>query len=125
MNVNYENTNLKREKKEKKRTIHRFAQWNHTGETVPKQFQDSWVALLKVLTNIPILIIMLTIILILPFSILIILPLNNLITILIPHSRILDIAYQELLPYKSCNIVDIGAHGGDTTLPLALVARFP
>jgi len=54
----------------------RFAQWNHTGETVPKQFQDSWVALLK-----------------------------------------------ELLPYKSCNIVDIGAHGGDTTLPLALVAR--
>ena len=104
---------LKKGKKETKRTIHRFAQWNHTGETVPKQFQDSWVALLKVLTNIPILIIMLTIILIL------------LITILIPHSRILDIAYQELLPYKSCNIVDIGAHGGDTTLPLAVVARFP
>ena len=41
-----------------------------------------------------------------------------------PHSRIVDIVYQELLPDKSCNIVDIGAHGGDTTLPLALVARF-
>ena len=41
-----------------------------------------------------------------------------------PHSRILDLVYQELLPDKSCNIVDIGAHGGDTTLPLALVARF-
>ena len=26
---------LKKGKKEKKRTIHRFAQWNHTGETVP------------------------------------------------------------------------------------------
>ena len=55
---------LKR-KKEKKRTIHRFAQWNHTGETVPKQFQHSWVALLKVLTNIPIFIIMLILITIL------------------------------------------------------------
>ena len=44
---------LKKGKKEKKRTIHRFAQWNHTGEIVPKQFQHSWVALLKVLTNIP------------------------------------------------------------------------
>ena len=117
--MNYENTNLKKEKrkkKEKKRTIHRFAQWNHTGETVPKQFQHSWVALLKVLTN-PIFILMLTIILILPLTILI--------TTLIPHSRILDLVYQELLPDKSCNIVDIGAHGGDTTLPLALVARFP
>ena len=29
---------------------------------------------------------------------------------------------QELLE-ESCNIVDIGAHGGDTSLPLALVAR--
>ena len=52
-----------------KRTIHRFAQWNHTGETVPKQFQHCWVALLKVLTNLPILILMLTIILILPLTI--------------------------------------------------------
>ena len=25
--------------------------------------------------------------------------------------------------YEGCNIVDIGAHGGDTTLPLAVVAR--
>jgi len=53
----------------------RFAQWNHTGEKVPKEFQHSWVALLK-----------------------------------------------ELLP-EPCNIVDIGAHGGDTSIPLALVAR--
>ena len=29
---------------------------------------------------------------------------------------------QQLLPHN-CNIVDIGAHGGDTTLPLAVVAR--
>ena len=27
----------------------RFAQWNHTGETEAKQFQHSWVALLKVI----------------------------------------------------------------------------
>ena len=30
--------------------ISRFAQWNYTGETVPKQFQHSWVTLLKVFT---------------------------------------------------------------------------
>ena len=29
--------------------IPRFAQWNHTGETEPKQFLHSWVALLKVI----------------------------------------------------------------------------
>ena len=29
--------------------IPRFAQWNHTGETEPKKFLHSWVALLKVI----------------------------------------------------------------------------
>ena len=74
------------------RLFPRFAQWNHSGETEPKQFQHSWVALLKV---------------ILAFS---------------RFLKTLKSVSQELL-LESCNIVDIGAHGGDTTLPLALVAR--
>ena len=113
--MNYENTNLKKEKrkkKEKKRTIHRFAQWNHTGETVPKQFQHSWVALLKVLTN-PIFILMLTIILILPLIILITTP-----------SSFQDRRYC-LSGASSVQILQHRGHGGDTTLPLAVVARFP
>ena len=81
--------------------IPRFAQWNHTGETEPKQFLHSWVALLKV--------ILLKVILISVHYLIII--------------KILKKFSQELLP-EPCNIVDIGAHGGDTTLPLALVARF-
>ena len=38
-------------------------------------------------------------------------------------TKVMGRVYQELLPDEPCNIVDIGAHGGDTTLPLTLVAR--
>ena len=45
-------------------------------------------------------------------------------TSLIQKPLILRQVSQELLPEESaCNIVDIGAHGGDTSLPLTLVAR--
>ena len=45
-------------------------------------------------------------------------------TLTMALTKIMGRVYQELLPDEPCNIVDIGAHGGDTTLPLTLVARF-